>query len=68
MKSINMTEEGLNAMKPSQTGSVQQLFGEDEAESEKTNKKLSKVDAFEVQKDIVHYLEINDMLVQWLSS
>jgi len=25
------------------------------------------VDAFEVQRDIVHYLEIHDMLVQWLS-
>jgi|DEB19_MinimDraft_2_1074335.scaffolds.fasta_scaffold135890_1 hypothetical protein len=48
MKSINMTPEGLNAMKPSQTGSVEQLFGNDQAESEKTNKKLSKVDAFEV--------------------
>ena len=48
MKSINMTPEGLNAMKPSQTGSVEQLFGNDQAESDKTNKKLSKVDAFEV--------------------
>lgn len=31
-------------------------------DSEGTNKKLSKVDAFEVQKDIIHYVEMHEML------
>ena len=67
MKQVNLTEEGLNAMRPSTTGSVKQLFASGDAVAEKNNQRLNKIDAFEVQKDIIHYVEINEYLIQFLS-
>jgi len=68
MKSINMTEDQIAQMKPSATGTVKSLFDGEDDEAEKANKKLSKVDAFEVQKDIIHYVEMNEMLTAWLAT
>jgi hypothetical protein len=63
MKQVNLTEEGLNSMRPSTTGSVKQLFESGDAVAEKNNQRLNKIDAFEVQKDIIHYVEINEYLI-----
>ena len=54
-------------MRPSTTASVKQLFGSGDAVAEKNNQRLNKLEAFEVQKDIIHYVEINEFLIQFLS-
>ena len=62
MKSIGMTDEGVNAMRPNQTSTAKSMF--DAAgtvdSKESLNKRLAS--SYDTQKDIVHYLEINEYL------
>ena len=67
MKQVNLTEDALNSMRPSTTASVKQLFGQGDAVAEKNNQRLNKIDTIEIQKDIIHYVEINEFLIQFLS-
>ena len=48
MSKVSMTEDGLNAIRPSTTGSVKQMFYEDDEQAQKTNKKLNSEQSFEV--------------------
>ena len=49
-------------MRPSTSGSVKELFNDD-GNTEKVNKKLnSGANTYDVQKDIVHFVMINEML------
>jgi len=68
MGKIKMTEDGLNAMRPSTTGSVKDLFADDDNQAEKTNKKLSNLDEYEAQKDVIHYVTIHEELTCYFSN
>lgn len=67
MKKIRMSEAELKAMRPSTSGSVKELFNED-GDEEKVNKKLNTINNYEVQKDIVHYVMIYEMLTGYMSN
>lgn len=67
MKRIRMSEAELKAMRPSTSGSVKELFNED-GDEEKVNKKLNTINNYEVQKDIVHYVMIHEMLTGFMSN
>ena len=57
-----MTQEDLNAMKPSTTGTVKELFSDDENARTSAN-----IDGeFEAQKDVIHFVSIHDMLSSFL--
>ena len=56
-----MTQEDLNTMKPSTTGTVKELFSEDENTRTSEN-----VGDFEAQKDVIHFVSIHDMLSSFL--
>jgi hypothetical protein len=43
------------------------LFNEDDAQSEKTNKKLNSENAFEVQTEIIHYVTIHEVVTTFLT-
>lgn len=63
-----MSEAELRAMRPSTSGSVKELFNEDGSE-EKVNKKLNNgVNTYDVQKDIVHYVMMNEMITSFMSN
>lgn len=64
MKSVNLTEDGLNAMRPAATCTAKLIFDTaDNVEAESVNKKLTNVNSFETQKDVIHYVEINEYLI-----
>ena len=53
MRRIKMTQEDLNTMKPSTTGTVKELFSEESSNS----KASGAVEGdFEAQKDVVQYV------------
>lgn len=54
-------------MRPSTSASVKQLFGSGDAVAEENNQRLNKINAVDVQRDIIHYVEINEFLIQFLS-
>ncbi len=54
-------------MRPSTTASAKQLFEAGDAAASSGNKTVNKENAFEVQKDIIHYVEMNEYLTQFLS-
>jgi hypothetical protein len=55
-------------MRPSTSGSVKELFNDD-GNTEKVNKKLnSGANTYDVQKDIVHFVMINEMLTSFISN
>ena len=53
MRRIKMTAADLNAMKPSNTGTVKELFSEDGNESKQ---KATVEHDYEAQKDVIHYV------------
>jgi len=65
MKQIHMTEQEVFAMRPSTSGSVKELFNDD-GNTEKMNKKLNSGATHDAQKDIVTYVQINEMLTSFL--
>jgi SNF2 family DNA or RNA helicase len=67
MKKISMTEQEVFAMRPSTSGSVKELFNDD-GNTEKVNKKLNSGATHDAQKDIVTYVQINEMLTSFLCS
>jgi hypothetical protein len=68
MKQVRMTEQEVFAMRPSTSGSVKELFNDD-GNTEKVNKKLnSRVNTYDAQQDIVHYVMINEMLTSFVSN
>ncbi len=68
MKQVRMTEQEVFAMRPSTSGSVKELFNDD-GNTEKVNKKLnSGANMYDVQKDIVHFVMINEMLTSFISN
>lgn len=69
MKQVNFTEEQLNAIRPAQSSISKNMFesaGNADAEAEMATKKAGG-NSFDTQKDIIHYLEINEYLIQFLS-
>lgn len=68
MKQVRMTEQEVFAMRPSTSGSVKELFNDD-GNTEKVNRKLnSGANTYDVQKDIVHFVMINEMLTSFVSN
>lgn len=65
MKLINLTEDQVKVMSQQGSDNVKSLFEDDDEKTQESLKKLSKQDAFEVQKDVVMYVELREMLVQW---
>ena len=62
MRRIKMTQEDLNTMKPSTTGTVKELFSDDQHVSNQ-----SAIDGdFEAQKDVIQFVSIHDMLSSFL--
>ena len=64
MKRIKMTQEELNQMKPSTTGTVKELFSDDANESRNNSTRIDT--DFEAQKDVIQFVQIHDMLSNFL--
>ena len=69
MKQVNWTQETVNACRPAATTSAQSIF---EAPSDierggSESKKPQTATAFQTQKDIIHLVEINEYLIQFLA-
>lgn len=67
MKQLSMSEESLNAMRPATTSTAKHIFESADHQNESMNSNLKSISSLEHQKDLVHYCEINDSLVQHLA-
>jgi hypothetical protein len=67
MADLKMTEQQLNAQRPSTSGSVKELFS-DGGDEEQVNKKLASGANYDAQKDVMHLVMIHETLTNWLST
>lgn len=67
MKSVNLTEEALIGMRPNVSASTEALFESAGVADEAAQRAQKSQSAIFTQKDIIHYKEINEYLVQFLA-
>lgn len=69
MKSVNLTEEVLIAMRPTVSNAAAAMFdsGASVEATQSTQSVTKERTSFDVQKDIIHYTEINEYLVSFLA-
>ena len=68
MKKIKMSQEDLDSMKPTNTGSARELFGNDDSVTSERSKRLNldSTRTFEAQKDIVLMVSIYEMAIHFM--